>query len=422
MSLPTSLLRPAVATTLLAILNKVLQAAAGILLAYRFGASEQTDAFLLAKSLPVGLYLVGDSVLYNALVPYLKRHPKGIAVRRLIPVIVGTGLVCSVAVGLLAAPLVRLLAPGGADELLLRTAAELLRLCALALPFAFAASALKAHNASAGRHVLAALDGAVISGLAAVALWFAPDTVALRTVALAFPGACVVLLAVQALVAQGDARAAEPAGAWRALVAPMSLLGGLTLAQQAGQWFMNGLASFTEAGGIATLNFSYALAAVPVSVIDLVLFSTFFPFAAGIARRDGPPALGEAARGALQLSLVLTVPLALVLILLREPAVSFVLERGMFTGADTSRTATTLAAHAFAIPFWVAEAVACRALFALDRYGVYLRVSVLRLVCNVLLGAVLVGVWDVFGVALAFALSFVVGALLAWRAVRQHTH
>lgn len=422
MSLAAGLLRPVVLTGLLAVVQKGLQAAVGILLAYRFGASLETDAYLLARSLPAGLYLVADSMLYNALVPRLRDRAAPRDMLRPLGICLFAGLVLAAVIGLLAPILVPMLAPGGSDPEMLELGRMILKLTALALPFALAASLLKAYNASRGRAVLAAVDGVFISGASALVLWFVPDARALLWLTLAFPVACAALFILQAIAAlRRRTPAPEESVDWSGITNPMLLLGGLTLAQQTGQWFMNALASFSAPGGIATLNFSYAIGAVPVSVIDLILFSTFFPFAAGLVKSSGPPAVGRAARNALWWSLAFTFPGALLLILLREPVVAFVLERGMFTDTDADRTAITLAAHAVAIPFWVAEAIACRALFALSCYGVYLRITLVRIAANMILGGILVSVWGVFGVALAFALSFALGAVMTWRTVATRT-
>lgn len=424
MTMRTTLFRSAAVVGLLGASARLAAAAAGILMAHKFGAGAATDAYLLAKTLPVGLYLILDSVLYNALVPIFRRDEEPASLfRASLWLAAAIGVLLAMALWLGAAVLISLLAPG-ADPATRLDAATLQHLSAWALLFAAPASCLKAWNASRDRYIAASLDSLLISGLLFAVLMLSPESAGVVPITIALPVAFAGLLAVQAWLARDVLGFVSPSLSltdypWRRLRRPVAPLLALNAAQQAQVWIVVMLAANFGAGSVSQVHYSYGIAQIPVGIIDLVLFSTLFPFAAGLAAQNDRARLAGAFRAAATALLLICVPLALWVALSRQIIVDALLLRGVFDAEDGRFTALLLLGHAVAIPGWCLEALGCRMLFALDRHAHYLGIVLLRLILFLLFSALLLPLLGLAGLSLAFAGAFTSSAAAVTLLVRK---
>ncbi len=418
-----SLWKPMLWVSLIGAASKGMAALGGILLAYRFGADQSTDAYLLAKSVPIGIYLIFDSVVYNTFVPLLRRWKKPDALFRTLLLIFffGATLVAAT-VYFGAAQLVALLARG-ADNATQAEAIQLQKITAWAIVYAVPALCLKAWNAAQSRYVAAALDGFVLSGVLLLALLLAPAELGIAPVAVALPAAFVVLLLIQSGLAGKVLRltprapiTALPGRYLGKLMAPLLLL---NAAQQAQVLLVIVLASFHGSGAVSQVNYSYAIAQIPVGILDLILFSTLFPFAAQLAAEQRLADVLRTFHSATRAVLLLTLPAALWVVFMRSALVDALLTRGHFDAADAQTTTALLLGHGLAIPAWVLEALGCRMLFALGQHRRYLGVATLRLVTFSILAPLCLAWLGLPGISLAFAGSCVVGAAAAIWTVRR---
>ncbi len=418
-----SLLRPMMWVGIIGVASKVMAAAAGILLAYRFGAGQVTDAYLLAKTVPLAVYLILDSVIYNTLVPLLRRPEKNDALFRTLLLLFFLGA-ATLSAGLYfgAAHVVALLARG-ADAQTQSIAIQLQIITAWTILYAVPASCLKAWNACQSRYVAASLDGFVVSGILLATLLWAPEHMGITPVAIALPAAFVVLLLIQGVLGRAAlklsprAPLAELPGRYLGrLMTPLLLLNGV---QQAQVVFIVILASFYESGALSQVNYSYAIAQIPVGVLDLILFSTLFPFAAQLASRRKLDELQHMFHRAALALCLLALPTAIWILVFRAALVDTLLTRGHFDAIDADKTAALLLGHGLAIPAWVLEALGCRVLFALGQHTRYLGTVTLRLVTFTIMAPLITPWLGLPGISLAFALSFVVGAIATAHAVQQ---
>ena len=408
-------IRPAVVVAVIAGLAKLFQAISGILIAHKFGAGDLTDAYMLAKSLPVGIYLVCDSLLYNSFVPVFRKHQEDYPLLNTIALTALGAALFLAALLLVGAPwLLSALGPGANSETRLLSI-DMLRVAGLAVLVAAPSSMLKAFNACHGRFILVSLDGLVISGAMLASLVFFPDSMGIWPLVVALPAAFILLVLSQGLGAKKYYHWSKPS--WSnahlqelaLLLAPLALL---NIIRQVNILFMNGIASFIGEGAISCLNYSYNIAQIPVSIIDLVLFSIFFPFAAGLAAENNLHRLANIFLRTARFLLYVLVPMAAWLILLRYPIIALLLEHNQFDASATQMTTSGLLGHAIAMPFWALEALGGRCLFAVRRHWAYFWIVGARLVANVVLCLVLVPQWGVLGVSVSFAASYALGAAL----------
>lgn len=127
------------------------------------------------------------------------------------------------------------------------------------------------------------------------------------------------------------------------------------------------LASFLEAGSIAGLNYAYRIALFPlwvfVTAISAVILPTVSRYS-GLGRKKGVEAIVSKA---FYTSLVITLPMAITICLLRIPIISILLKRGAFDDSSLEITAAILAGYSLAIIGQAVLHISLRVFLALEK-------------------------------------------------------
>ena len=163
-------------------------------------------------------------------------------------------------------------------------------------------------------------------------------------------------------------------------------------------------ASKVGASAISNMTYAWLLAGLPLALFGMALSTAVFPRLAGQVARDELDALNETVSRVLRLIMFLTVPAALGLAMLREPAVVTLLERGAFTRSDSLMTAAALGWYCLGIVPQAGIEIHSRGFYALGDTRTPVALAVLAVAVNLALGALL---WQPFGVR---GLAFAVGA------------
>jgi putative peptidoglycan lipid II flippase len=118
---------------------------------------------------------------------------------------------------------------------------------------------------------------------------------------------------------------------------------------------------------------------------------------------------------ALRMMLILNVPATVGLIVLREPIVSLLFERGSFTPGDTAATATALMFYAPGLVGYSAVKIAVPSFYAIGDSRTPVLVSALTVALNVAVNLTMVRVLGYRGLALGTAVSAIFNAaVLLW--------
>ena len=194
------------------------------------------------------------------------------------------------------------------------------------------------------------------------------------------------ILAVRLWSEPGGADPGEPATPrlWRmaAWLPPLALASG---ANYVNITVERALAARLPEGSLAALTYAYRLLNFPVTLFVLTATTMLFPRLALHVARDDIPALEAMVVRALRLTLVLAVPCAGLTVVLAEPAVRVLLERGAFTPESTRLTATALAWYAPGLVGLVGIQVLARAYHALQAIGRMAAIGIAVSAFNVLL-------------------------------------
>jgi len=165
------------------------------------------------------------------------------------------------------------------------------------------------------------------------------------------------------------------------------------------------LAARLPEGSLAALTYAYRLLNFPVTLVVLTATTMLFPTLARHVARDDIPALEAMVVRALRLTLVIAVPCAALAVVLAEPAVRLLLERGAFTPESTRLTATALAWSAPGLVGLVGIQVLARAYHALQAIGRMTAIGVAVSAFNVLLMLLLTHMLGLRGLAAAATIT-----------------
>ncbi len=194
-----------------------------------------------------------------------------------------------------------------------------------------------------------------------------------------------------------------------ALMVP-ALLG--TAATQVNVFVNNNFASRLDDGAVSWLNYAFRLMQFPLGVFGVAIATATLPAVARAAARDDQDEFRATLAGSIRLALFLTVPSAAGLIVLGDPIVALIYERGSFLGADTVETAGALAFYAVGLAGYAAVKILAPAFYAIDDAKTPARISLLSIVTNLFLCALLVGPLGHRGLALSTALVATGNAVL----------
>lgn len=178
------------------------------------------------------------------------------------------------------------------------------------------------------------------------------------------------------------------------------------------------LASFLKEGSVSYLYFADRLVQFPLGIFAVATATAVLPGLSRQAAVNDVKALKATFAYAMKLILFITLPAMVGLIVLREPIVALLFQRGEF-GSD----ATVLTAYAllyYAIGLWAFSAVriVVATFFALQDTRTPAQTAIISIIANILFGIMLMRPLGHGGLALATTLASVVNLGLLIRALR----
>jgi putative peptidoglycan lipid II flippase len=124
------------------------------------------------------------------------------------------------------------------------------------------------------------------------------------------------------------------------------------------------LASGLAAGSLSALNYAWLLMLLPQGVFAQSVATAAFPTFSAQAARGQQAEMRATLAATLRAVLYLAVPAAVGLVVLREPLVALIFERGAFTSTSTHLVAAALALYALGLPAHSAVENVVRAFYA----------------------------------------------------------
>ncbi|ALO93907.1 Integral membrane protein [Streptomyces hygroscopicus subsp. limoneus] len=407
-------------------------------LARLFGAGRDTDAFLVAWTVPefAATLLIEDGLAF-ALIPAFSRAlarraqgAPGDPVRSLVAGTLPRLALGFTAVGALlavAAPqFVAVLAPGLPDPALAVDCTRLTATCVLSFGLAgYSSAALRAHRRFlAPAAIYLAYNVGIITAMYALG-----DRWGVRSAAfgVAAGGCLMVLVQLPALVRQLGRRrnggtAAGAAAVARPLAVPLLATVLLfALCRQSQVLIERFLASELPAGAISHLNYAQKVAQIPMT-LSMMLCTVTFPVVAR-ALADGDT---ERARDRVERDLALAGSLVLLgtaaVVACAPQLIGLLFQRGAFTAQDTAATAGVMRVYALGLLGQTLTGVLVRSYFSAGRAAWYpVAAMAAGIVATSWTGAWTLGPWGVTGIAAANATGITLTAVLLLAGMRRRS-
>lgn len=181
-------------------------------------------------------------------------------------------------------------------------------------------------------------------------------------------------------------------------------------------------------GSRTVLTNAWTLMFTVLGVIGQSIGAAVFPSLAALGTAGDLDGFKDRLAGALRGVLFLSFPAAVGLIILGQPIVALLFERGQWTAEDSAGTAWALAFYALGIPGFALLEVLSRAFYALEDTRTPVIAASVSLICNIILSFVLIRVMGdpaslargpFAGLALANAVTTLLEGLALWGLLRR---
>ncbi len=222
---------------------------------------------------------------------------------------------------------------------------------------------------------------------------------------------------------RADLRLRDP-GVRRVGLLMLPAIGGLAAVQI--NIFVNTMFASSEPGAVSWLNYAFRFLQLPIGVFGVAIATvttTRFADAAADQDRD---TMGAQLSESLRLVAFLTVPATVGLLLVGEPIIRLIFERGKFHGGDTIATTAALQYYVIGLVSYAGVKVIAPAFYAMNRARIPMLASMTAVAGNLAFNIVLYPHFDfrilALGTAIAAILNFTVLYVMFDRRIKRIGH
>lgn len=186
------------------------------------------------------------------------------------------------------------------------------------------------------------------------------------------------------------------------------------------------IASMIAAGSMSWLYYSDRLMEFPLGVFGIALSTVILPKLSGQFAQEDDGAFNRTLDWALRLVMLIALPAAVGLLLLAEPMLSLLFQRGAFNAHDVDMAALSLMAYSLGLVGFILVKVLINGYFSRQDTRTPVKFGIIAMATNMVLNLLFVG-WMVLdgyraphvGLALATAGSSLLNAWLLYRGLRE---
>ncbi len=190
--------------------------------------------------------------------------------------------------------------------------------------------------------------------------------------------------------------------------------------------FVNTMFATSESGAVSWLNYAFRFLQLPIGVFGVAIATVTTTRFADAAADSDREAMGEQLLESLRLVAFLTVPATVGLLLLGEPIIRLIFERGRFGAHDTVATAVALNYYVVGLVAYASVKVLAPAFYALDKARIPVIASISAVAGNLLLNITLHPIYGykilALGTAVAAMLNFTILYVMFHRSVTPFQH
>lgn len=422
---PSTLVRSATIIAAAFVVSRVLGLAREIIIAYQFGTSGETSAYVAAFKIPDLIFLVIMAGSFgSAFIPVFSGFlvqgddEKAWALASaVLNVAVISTLVGGAIVFVAADPLVRyVVAPNLAPEYQALTV-DLMRFLLLSPVLLGLGIAAKGILEAQDRFVLPALAPLVYNASIVLGALFLAPSMGINglVVGVIFGALLHAGIQVPGLIRAGMRYRPSVRIRTEGIEEVIRLLLPRIVGQAAFQ--VNFIVVFAFASGlgdahIAALNFAWQLLMLPHGVIALSISTVIFPTMARLYKQGRLDDLSATFRRALRPLVFLSLPAAVGLFFYRTAIVQSLFQAGAFSSASTDLVASALALFALGLVSYAVVEVLTRAFYAMHDTRTPVIAGLLTIAVNIALSAVFVGRFGLTGLAMSLSLTTTIEGII----------
>ncbi|MEJ7799296.1 MAG: murein biosynthesis integral membrane protein MurJ [Ilumatobacter sp.] len=406
------------------------------------GQTALSDAYLIANETPNIVYdLLLGGVLSATLVPLFSSfiEQEDDEATSVVITVTATLMVALTALAVLAAPLIfrlyTLTPSSGVDPDLLRRVGTLLARIFLVQILFYGLTGVANAYLNSRRRFFAAAWSPVVSNVIIIAsllslrgrTWELADVLTdgrLRwTLGLGATAGIAAMAVLVVVAAVRSGASIRPVWRWRhpvvrKLLSLSAWTFGFVAANQVALIFVRNLAQPGSSDATAYFT-AFTFFVLPHGLLAVSISTTFQPeMARAVARGDKPGFIEQTSLGIRVIS-VLTLPAGVGIFVLRRPIVGALLEYRNFTAEAAANTADALAGFSLGLVGFSVYLFVLRAFYAHQDTRTPFVVNVIENALNIALAFVLVGRFGVLGLGLAFAIAYLLSAVLALGVLRN---
>ncbi len=165
------------------------------------------------------------------------------------------------------------------------------------------------------------------------------------------------------------------------------------------------IASTVADGAVSYLNYADRVNQLPLGVVGIAIGTALLPLLSRQLKAGEAEAAMASQNRAMEVGLLLTLPAAAALMVIAQPVIRVLFERGSFGPAETAATASALVAFAAGLPAYVLVKVLTPGFFAREDTATPVRVAGATMALNIGLNLALAGPLAHVGMALSTAIA-----------------
>jgi putative peptidoglycan lipid II flippase len=385
-----------------------------------FGADWQTDAFFLAMTIPALFIGAVVNALTSAFIPLLTEYrvhrpdELGRFVGSILLAVTGLGLLATLLIALLAPLLLAASAGGLSDEARRLAYQHTLLLSPMIVVQSVIGVLAAVYNAE--QRFAPPATAVVLRYIGTLLLiWLLRPSLGVLSLSAGFVIGTLLNLAVlitfwSRLGVKLTLTHTFDSQLTRALRLALPLIAG-TAALQLGIVISRLLAAQLPEGSVSVLDYATRIASAILEILTSGIFLVTLADWSQLVVQGLRDVLRVRLRQTIQMVLFLVTPIVAVLLVLREPLIAFLLQRGAFDAALVTVTANVLGLLLLAIPLDVVGRTYVRLFLVWHETSVLGGLATLRLVTMSVLALILMPALGVFGIALADAIALALVAL-----------
>lgn len=201
------------------------------------------------------------------------------------------------------------------------------------------------------------------------------------------------------------------------ILLPLVLAGGINILNQIVD---KTIASGLAIGSISILNFAQRTYTIPLTILVVPLITAIFPTFSSLAtEKNKRKNYAQILKKSLFLSWSIIIPVSVIMMVLSEPIVKFLFQRGAFTNIATQLTSSTVVMYAIGLFAASANYFLIKIFYSFKNTKTPLILGAIIVSINIIGNIILSKILGVQGIALATSIATIIGFILYYKTIKN---